>query len=1024
MANRTVSVALVADVGQYQSAMTRAAATTRTVGDNATTAGTRAERGFAAAGKGAVLLGGLAGGALTIGLKSAVDAAADAEQSIGGVESVFKSYARTVIADSKAADRALGLSANSYRELATVIGSQLKNAGVPMDQLADKTEGLVTMGADLAAMFGGTTEEAVRALSSALKGEMDPIEAYGISLNDAALKAEAASLGLEVMGGSLTNSQRAMAVMSAVTKQGADAVGAFGRESDTAAGRAQRAAAQWDNLKVTLGDELLPLWSGLVSVLGEQVIPALGDVVRAGAGAVGFLGELAQWAGDNTPIVAALGSVLAIQLAGGITAVTVAANRFVLTPVVLGLSSLLTVAGSLPAALGAASAAVGRFMASMAPLVAIGAVVGAATAIWDIANAGSNARDEVAGMWAVVENASRGTEQVQALADHIDHLRVGIAEMRANLADDGAWETTILGAWLTGAAEDQAKLDAYTAALKRAEEAQDMVEASASVMSRRFGLTTDQVLDLASKYDIDLTGSMSNTFRLMQNFYAMEFGAKPTEAVIGVSNAFEDAKTSVDEAKKAVDMFKLSLDILTGANVSLMQTEAAVEAAIDDAAGALEGMNGVVLDAAGMLNLQTEAGRKTFDSLNNMRDAANLHIATMIEQGATAEEVRAEDARLRQSFYDTALAMTGSATEAQRLTDKIFGIPAERETKIDADTQAAQDKIRGVQSSIDNLKGRTVEVQVRAAGRFIVNPQGGLQEFGGPDVGRDFAGKVPGYMRGGWTGPGPADQVAGLAHADEFVVPKHRVNALGGPSAVASLVGMGGDIGGPVPLTVVHDTRHLESSMEQVANAMRNAAPAGLAGVPAGGGSLGGSFQSLFAAVKAAFPAARLNSGYRPGDPGYHGRRKAADIGLTGVPGGNGNAFMARVNQWLYDNHRGSLSELIYNGLGDSRPNVKNSRDFAYSAATQAQHRNHVHAAVYDQGGPLYPGLTLAYNGTGKTEWVSREMSGTGGTTSSAPSSAPRTVIHDNRTVVAQTDPRQLAKAMREDQRDLEYLHG
>lgn len=217
--------------------------------------------------------------------KGTISLASDAEQSIGGVEAVFKDYSNTVISRSKAADRALGLSGNSYRELSTLIGAQLKNAGVPMDQLSGKTDSLISTGADLAAMFGGTTSDAVAALSSALKGEMDPIEKYGISLNDSALKAEAASLGLKVMGGTLTNSQKSMAVMSLVTKQSGDALGAFSRESDTAAGRQQRATAQWENLKTTIGDHLLPVWSGLMDFVGTKVIPGL-ETVSGVAGQV------------------------------------------------------------------------------------------------------------------------------------------------------------------------------------------------------------------------------------------------------------------------------------------------------------------------------------------------------------------------------------------------------------------------------------------------------------------------------------------------------------------------------------------------------------------------------------------------------------------------------------------------------------------------------------------------------------------------------------------------------------------
>lgn len=959
MANRTVSVALVADVGQYQSAMVRAAATTKGVGDSATVAGDKARRGFDMAGRSAALLGAVAAGGLALGLKAAVSAASDAEQSIGGVQAVFKNYATSVIASSKEADRALGLSANSYRELATIIGSQMKNAGVPLDELADKTEGIIGIGADLAAQFGGSTQSAVEALSSAFRGELDPIERYGISLTAAAVGAKAVEMGLSESATGLSQNAKAMATLALITEQSADAQGAFGRESDTAAGRAQRAAAQWENLKVAVGDRLLPAWSALADVLGTHVIPALGDVLDASGAVIGFLGDLGRWAGDNVPLVAALGTVLAIQLAGGITAVTVAANRMVLTPLVLGLSGLLGVAGSLPAAFAAAKVAVAGFVAAAAPLIAIGAVVGAVTAIWEIATAGSRASEEVAGMWAAVENAGSGTAQVEALNSHVAHLRAGIAELRENLSDDGAWETTILGAWLTGAAEDQATLDAYVVALERAEEAQGKVEASASVMGRRFGLTRDQVLDLASKYDIDLTGSMSNTFRLMQNFYATEFGSAPTEAVINLAESTEVAKDAFDDAKQAVDGFKLSLDILTGTHVSLLQVEASLHAALADSKDAMDELGGAVLQTNGQLNLQSANGREAADVLLGIRDSGNQLIATMIQQGATAEQVQTKDAQLRQSFINSAIQMGINRQAAENLADQILGIPDSRNTTITADTAAANAAIAATQRGIDNMHGRDILINVKAAGRFIVNPQGGLQEF----------------ADGGWTGPGSKYTPAGIVHADEFVVPKSRVNALGGPGRVGALVGMPGYAeGGPVlPINVLSDSTHLSAAMESTAAAMKSAQAAS-----AGAGAVGGAWGSLWQLVKSQIPSARINSTFRAGDPGYHGKGKAIDFGFGSGPGGAGSAGLASINRLLHDQVGRNLAELIYDGIGDDRPDLKNGRPLTYSASTQAQHRNHVHAAVYDQGGPLEPGYTLAFNGTGQREWVSREMPGSG----------------------------------------------
>lgn len=126
--------------------------------------------------------------------------------------------------------------------------------------------------------------------------------------------------------------------------------------------------------------------------------------------------------------------------------------------------------------------------------------------------------------------------------------------------------------------------------------------------------------------------------------------------------------------------------------------------------------------------------------------------------------------------------------------------------------------------------------------------------------------------------------------------------------------------------------------------ALMAAGAGGSTGTIAGGNA---PWERLWNTIRGRFPQAGLNSAYndRKGDPGFHGRGMAVDLGLRGTPGGNGNMFIAEMNRWIYDNFRGS-TELIYNGLGDDRPNLKNGRDFAYNAATQAQHRNHVHWAM------------------------------------------------------------------------------
>lgn len=229
-------------------------------------------------------------GAITIGAKQCVNAAADLQQSVGGVETVFGSSAVQMLEWSRQAAQSAGLSQNAYNEMATIIGSQLQNMGMSMEDSASKTNELIHLGADLSSMFGGTTTQAVEALSSALKGEMDPIEAYGISLNDATLQAQAASMGLGDLYKAGDRNAKMQAILAAVTEQSGKAVGNFAREADTAQGQQQRMTAAWENAQATLGQALLPALT-----VGAQK-----------------LAEFATWVQQNaswiTPLVAVIGA--------------------------------------------------------------------------------------------------------------------------------------------------------------------------------------------------------------------------------------------------------------------------------------------------------------------------------------------------------------------------------------------------------------------------------------------------------------------------------------------------------------------------------------------------------------------------------------------------------------------------------------------------------------------------------------------------------------------------------------------
>lgn len=251
-----------------------------------------------------VAAGGVLAGLTAVG-KEAYEAASAAQQSAGAVESVFGKEAAAIKALAGDAAQAVGLSTNSYQELASVLGAQLGGMGYAGKELTAQTNDLIKTGADLAATFGGDTSDAVSALSSLMRGERDPIERYGIALNQAAVDAKVAALGLDTSTPAAERAAAAQATLAIVAEQSAAAQGAFGREADTAAGQTQRASAEFENAKAALGDILLPVVAD---------------------GAQRFAG-LAGWMVRNKDVIIPLIGVVA-GLAGGVLAVNAAVRTY------------------------------------------------------------------------------------------------------------------------------------------------------------------------------------------------------------------------------------------------------------------------------------------------------------------------------------------------------------------------------------------------------------------------------------------------------------------------------------------------------------------------------------------------------------------------------------------------------------------------------------------------------------------------------------------------------------------------
>lgn len=226
---------------------------------------------------------------------ASIAAASEMEQSTGAVEAVFKDQADAVKSFAADAADAVGLSANQYQEMAALIGSQLKNLGTDYDKLVPKTDELIGLGADLAATYGGTAKEAVEALSSALKGEYDPMERYALSIKKSDINARLAAEGMDELEGEALRLAETEALLALVTEQSSDAMGMFAKEADTAAGQTERAKAKWEDTKALLGEQFLPVVTEITGKLGELAV-IIGEhpdlFMKVGAAVAGFTASM------------------------------------------------------------------------------------------------------------------------------------------------------------------------------------------------------------------------------------------------------------------------------------------------------------------------------------------------------------------------------------------------------------------------------------------------------------------------------------------------------------------------------------------------------------------------------------------------------------------------------------------------------------------------------------------------------------------------------------------------------------
>ncbi|HEY7009083.1 MAG TPA: hypothetical protein VH395_09095 [Jatrophihabitantaceae bacterium] len=201
-------------------------------------------------------------------IKDFVNAGAELQDQMGASQVIFGSAAKDVQKFASGAATSFGISKTAALDAANNFAAFGKGAGLTGKQLGSFSTDLVGLAGDLASFRGTSTEQAIEAIGAALRGETEPIRAYGVLLDDASLRQEALSKGLiSTTKQALTPQQKVLAAQSLLFKQTSDAQGDYARTSDSAANQQKTLNAQLDNASAAIGTALLPAVQAFLPLL-------------------------------------------------------------------------------------------------------------------------------------------------------------------------------------------------------------------------------------------------------------------------------------------------------------------------------------------------------------------------------------------------------------------------------------------------------------------------------------------------------------------------------------------------------------------------------------------------------------------------------------------------------------------------------------------------------------------------------------------------------------------------------------
>ena len=208
-----------------------------------------------------------------------IDIASDLNESVNAVRVAYGSIADEVLSLGQTSARTFGLSSRDLNAYAVQFSSFSKTIAGNGGDVSGTFESILGRATDFASVMNLDVSEALSLFQSGRAGETEPLRRYGLDLSAASVNAYAYASGIASAGTELTEAQKVQARYAYLLEQTNMVAGDFANTSDELANKQRIQAALWDDVQAKIGGAFLPVAAQVATILADDVIPAISELV-------------------------------------------------------------------------------------------------------------------------------------------------------------------------------------------------------------------------------------------------------------------------------------------------------------------------------------------------------------------------------------------------------------------------------------------------------------------------------------------------------------------------------------------------------------------------------------------------------------------------------------------------------------------------------------------------------------------------------------------------------------------------